>query len=58
VVACWLLARGWRRADLLRADLGVAVRDPALFVVAGCAAAAGDGNLLEPMLVATELVTS
>jgi hypothetical protein len=51
-------ARGWRRADLLQADLGVAVRDPALFVVAGRAAAAGDRNLLELTLVATELVTS
>src|SRR5205814_8855923 len=44
----WLLARGCRRADLLQADLGVAVRDPALFVVAGRAAAVRDENLLEP----------
>src|SRR5439155_14106104 len=54
----WLLARGCRRADLLQADLGVAVRDPALFVVAGRAAAVRDENLLEPTLVATELVAS
>jgi hypothetical protein len=54
----WLLARGWRRADLLQADLGVAVRDPALFVMAARAAAARDENLLERTLVAAELVTS
>jgi len=47
-----------RRADLLQADLGVAVRDPALFVMAARAAAARDVNLLERTLVAAELVTS